>query len=68
MCGRFLGTTPDSTTVGSLLSSIIRQLLAAKTRALVQEELPTVSGAGTACSHSTAQGHHGGMMDGGIEG
>ena len=43
MCGRFLGTTPDSTTVGSLLSSIIRQLVAAKNRSLVQEELPTVS-------------------------
>ena len=41
-CCRFLGTTPDSTTVGSLLSSLIRQLMAVKSRSLVQEELPTV--------------------------
>ena len=42
VCDRFLGTTPDSTTVGSLLSSIIHQLTAVKSRSIVQEELPTV--------------------------
>ncbi|XP_070204069.1 uncharacterized protein [Littorina saxatilis] len=37
---RFLGTTPDSTTVGGLLTSILKQLSASKQRSLATEELP----------------------------
>ncbi|XP_076472592.1 NACHT domain- and WD repeat-containing protein 1-like [Babylonia areolata] len=38
---RFLGTSPDSTSVVSLLRSILHQLTAAKSRSIDQEDLPT---------------------------